>query len=663
MLGGDYTHITVRVDSMARPIVLSNGELHVGLNKYGLVHDFYFPYVGLENHAAGEDLRHRVGVYVDGHISWLDEDPDWTFTFSYPHTALIGHTLARNENLQILLEFDDTVDAVISAFVRNIHIINTADRDRDIRLFMHQAFVIGDSRSNTDTAQYLPDSDAILHYRGRRAFVVSGIQGSEPFDQHSIGIFGIEGHEGTYKDAEDGELSNSNVEHGRVDSTLRFKLQVAAHSSTRVHYWIAAGTSIREALYVHKQIKEDGIMSRLHATASWWHSWLKPAIAISEKIAPEHRQNFLHSVMIIKSQIDKRGAVIASTDSTLLNYSRDAYAYSWPRDGGFVMWPLIRMGYKDEAYRFFEFSKQGLHPGGYLMHKYRADGALGSSWHPYVHDGAVAPPIQEDETALVVFVFAQYYQMHPDAALMKDFYEPMIKPMANFMAQYIDDVTGLPRPSYDLWEQSFLTTTYTVSVVYAALLAAADLAGVMSDSDNAVKWKTAADDIQVAAKKHLYNSERSVFYKGLIVNNDEIQKIDVIDTSSTFGAYMFGLFSHDSTEITTSVQTIVDVFGHSDTSHGLPRYENDDYRRDRDDITGNWWFITSLWLAQYYLDQGKREDAFRIIDWVRDCSLSSGMIGEQINPVTGQVVSPAPLTWSQAEYVSTLLDSITENGQ
>jgi len=25
---------------MARPIVLSNGELHVGINKYGLVHDF-----------------------------------------------------------------------------------------------------------------------------------------------------------------------------------------------------------------------------------------------------------------------------------------------------------------------------------------------------------------------------------------------------------------------------------------------------------------------------------------------------------------------------------------------------------------------------------------------------------------------------------------------
>jgi hypothetical protein len=54
---------------MPRPIVLSNGELHVGINNFGGIHDFYYPYVGLENHAAGKDLRHKIGVYVDGTIS------------------------------------------------------------------------------------------------------------------------------------------------------------------------------------------------------------------------------------------------------------------------------------------------------------------------------------------------------------------------------------------------------------------------------------------------------------------------------------------------------------------------------------------------------------------------------------------------------------------
>ncbi|HMH69871.1 MAG TPA: glycoside hydrolase family 15 protein [Candidatus Saccharimonadales bacterium] len=648
---------------MARPIVLSNGELHVGINRYGLVHDFYFPYVGYENHAAGKSLRHRIGVWIDGQISWLD-DPHagWEFRFSYPHRALIGHIIAKNDHLGVLLELDDLVDAHISAFMRNIHVVNLRDHPREIRLFMHQAFVIGDSRSNTDTAQYLPDTDAVLHYRGRRAFIISGMSDGKPFDQYSIGLFDIEGWEGTYRDADDGELSMGAVEHGRVDSTLRFKLTMGPHDSKRVHYWIAAGTSSREALYIHNQIRRDSVPKRLHDTAAWWREWLEPAVKVAEKIAPEYQDSFLRSVMIIKSQTDKRGAVIASTDTTMLNYSRDAYAYCWPRDGAFVLWPLIRMGYVDEPHRFFEFCQRGLHPGGYLMHKYRADGALGSSWHPYIHhDGSIAPPIQEDETALVLFVFAQYYHMHPSPRLLREFYHTMIVPMANFMASYIDSRTGLPKPSYDLWEEVYLTTTYTTSVVYAALLAAADLAEIAEDPDNAVKWRAGADDILAAAHKHLYNNERKAFYKGLVVKNGEIEYDSTFDMSSVFGAFMFGLFPVGSSELTATMETLASTFGVTEGAKGLPRYENDHYYRASDAITGNWWVITSLWLAQYYLETDRAQQASEIIQWVHTHATETDILPEQISPVDDSFVSVAPLTWSHAEYIGTLLDTIVES--
>ena len=646
---------------MSRPIVLSNGELHVGINTFGLVHDFYFPYVGLENHAAGKSLRHRVGVWVDGEISWLDGDSSWEFSFRYPSRALIGHTMAKNERLGILLEMDDVVDSAVSAFMRNIHVVNLRPQSREVRLFMHQAFDIGDARSNTDTAQYLPDSHAILHYRGRRAFIVSGKADGEPFDQYTVGLFGIEGREGTYRDADDGELSFCNVEHGRVDSTLRFKLQIEAHGSRRAHYWIAAGTSSREALYVHRQIHDDGLLSRLHSTAEWWRKWLEPAVHVSEKLAPEYQESFVRSAMIIKSQIDKRGAVIASTDSTLLNYSRDAYAYCWPRDGAYVLWPLIRMGYVDEPHRFFDFCRRGLHPNGYLMHKYRADGALGSSWHPYVHDGGlVAPPIQEDETALVLFVFAQFYQMHPSPRLLNEFYHTMVAPMADFLASYIDETTGLPKPSYDLWEEVFLTATYTVSVVYAALQAAADLAEIANDSDNAVKWRSVADDIFAAAHKHLYNADRRAFYKGIIVKDKHVEHNATFDLSSVFGAFMFGLFPAASDEMKAAVETLKQTFLSGSSSVGLPRYENDLYYRVGPDVTGNWWYISSLWLAQYYIETDKLEEAHAILTWVNGNASQTGILSEQVNPRTGKQLSVSPLTWSHAEYIATLLDTITE---
>lgn len=645
---------------MARPIVLSNGELHVGINKYGLVHDFYFPYVGFENHSAGKSLRHRVGVWIDGQISWLD-DGAWEFTFRYPSRALIGHTLAKNEAMGVLLEFDDVVDSQMSAFMRNVHVINLRSYPREVRLFMHQAFVIGDARDNTDTGQYLPDSHSILHYRGRRAFIVSGTAQGKPFDQYTIGLFGIEGYEGTYRDAEDGELSFSTVEHGRVDSTIRFTLNIGAHSSERAHYWIAAGTSMREALYIHKQVTEDGLPKRLHSTAQWWRDWMLPAETTAEKIAPEHRDNFLKSVMIIKSQIDKRGAVIASTDTAMLNYSRDAYAYCWPRDGAFTLWPLIRMGYVDEPHRFFEFCQRAMHPGGYLMHKYRADGALGSSWHSYLHeDGRTAPPIQEDETALVLFVFSQYYTMHPSPRLLREFYHTMVTPMANFLAGHVHGMTGLPHASYDLWEERYLTTTYSTAVTYAALLAAAELADAAEDPDNAVKWRTTADDIHAAAHKHLFNAERGILRKGLITKNGEIEYDDTLDTSSVFGAFMFGLFPVDSPEVTRSIHAIKKTFGLSEHQMGVPRYENDPYCRADPNSKGNWWVITTLWLAQYHLEMDELDEAQRILAWVKDHAGTTGILPEQLSPADERFVSVAPLTWSHAEYVATLLDTIAE---
>lgn len=646
---------------MARPIVLSNGELHIGLNKYGLVHDFYFPYVGLENHSAGKALRHRVGVWVDGQLSWLDSGA-WELSFRYPHNALIGQTTAKNDALGLILEFDDFVDAQYNAFVRNIHVVNTRDREREVRVFMHQAFAIGDSRSNTDTAQYLPDSDSILHYRGRRAFVISGNNSGQAFDQHAIGIFGIEGREGTYRDAEDGELSNGNVEHGRVDSTVRFVVNVGANSSERFQYWIAAGTSIRRALLVHKQLQDEGATRRLERTAAHWHQWLRPALKISEKVDKKYRQNFINSLLIIKSQIDKRGAVLASTDTTMLNYSRDAYGYCWPRDGAFVLWPLIRMGYKEELLQFFRFCKDVLNPSkGYLMHKYQADGALGSSWHPYVHDGILAPPIQEDETALVVFVFAQFYAMHQNPSYLDQFYDAMIFPMANFMAEYIDQATGLPKPSYDLWEENFLTTTYTTSVTYAALVAAADLAEARKDSDSCVKWRAAADDILQAAHRHLYNPDRKSFYKGVILKNGHLQKDETIDASAVFGAFMFGLFPGEGDEIQSAIATIEERFGLNDpTVKGIPRYENDNYYRTETSGLGNPWFITTMWMAQYYNEKGQSEKATKILDWVNGAALETGVLSEQVHPGSQEFLSVAPLTWTHAEFLSTLLDVISE---
>ncbi|HET8690013.1 MAG TPA: glycoside hydrolase family 15 protein, partial [Candidatus Saccharimonadales bacterium] len=588
---------------MAREIVLSNGELFVGLNNFGEVHDFYFPYVGQENHAAAKALRHHVGVFVDGSLSWLD-DGNWEVKCRYHQDSMIGHVTAHQRNLQVSLEFDDCVDASQAALLRNIHVINHANQPRNIRLFMHQAFVISNSLDG-DTAQYIPDEKAIVHYKGHRAFVCAGrtVDGQAQ-DQFSVGLHGIEGHDGTFRDAEDGELSGNSVEHGRVDSILRFNLDIDKHNSKRVLYWVAAGTSQREAFKIHGRILKNGLMHYQTRTAGYWRNWLEPAMSMCHRLDKKYRQEFLTSLLVIKAHQDKRGAVIASGDTTMLNYARDAYAYCWPRDGAYALWPLLRMGYKDELIHYFNFIRHSLDGDkGYLMHKYQPDGSLGSSWHSYLHDGQTAPPIQEDETALTVFLFGRFIDKFAEDKLLKEFYPTMIKPMADFMAGYIDESTNLPQPSYNLWEEIYQINTYTTAVTAAALNEAADLADKLGKAEDALRYRTVADNIHTAADR-LWNEETQYFNRGLYVTDGELDVDSTIDVSSFYGVYMFGLFGDDDDRLAQAFTTLkLRLLG---GGVAAPRYENDAYNRQNGDDS-NPWILTTLWLAQYAIEIGDNE--------------------------------------------------------
>jgi GH15 family glucan-1,4-alpha-glucosidase len=205
---------------MGRSVMLSNGHLMVGLNESGLVHDFYFPYVGLDNLTTSRSAHHYIGVWVNGAFTWLD-DGSWKIDIDLDENALVGKITARNEDLKLELHFQDFVDERYNAFCRRVNISNLADEKREVRLFMHQVFEI--SRAGRgDTALYVPDGHYILDYKGRISLLIyAEDDNKKPFDQFAVGNYGIENKEGTFRDAEDGELSGNLVEHAGVDSVIR----------------------------------------------------------------------------------------------------------------------------------------------------------------------------------------------------------------------------------------------------------------------------------------------------------------------------------------------------------------------------------------------------------------------------------------------------------
>lgn len=642
---------------MTRPLLLSNGSLQVGINLYGMVHDLYFPYVGLENHCAAQHMRHRIGVWVQGQFSWLD-DGNWDFSMRYDPAGLIGHTRARHHRLQITLEFTDCVDSEADIFMRSIHIINGSDNPREIRLFLHQMLLISNSL-NRDTAQYLPDHSAILHYKGHRAFVI-GAKDSRgtAFSQFSIGLFGMEGHEGVFRDAEDGVLSGNIVEFGQVDSAVGFNFDLAGLESTHAQYWLTAARTQQQAIALHDAMLNGDVHQRFEHTAESWKRWLQPAQKHMAGVPQKWEWQLRNSLLIVKSQTDRHGGVIASTDTTMLNYWRDAYAYCWPRDGAYALWPLMRMGYKTELKNFFAFSRRGLHPDGFLLQKYQPDGAIGTTWHPYLAQGRIIPPMQEDETAIVIALFCEYMKLYRDKRVFDEFYDSLVVPACNFMAHYIDPQTKLPRASYDLWEEKFLTTTYTTAVVYSALWHAGDLASRHRRHADAVRWQTAAQEMLDSARQLLYNAERNYFYKGFInKGGGQLEYDATIDASSLYGASMFGLFAIDSPEAAASRKTYESTYN---IQAGGPtiggRYENDRYNTTNPSGNGNPWYITTLWMAQFDIQMGNIKRAETTLNWVQAHMLSTGVLPEQFDPETYKFISVAPLTWSQAEFLNTALD-------
>jgi GH15 family glucan-1,4-alpha-glucosidase len=639
---------------MGRPVVLSNGQVFVGLDENGLVHDFYYPYVGLDNLTNARSAQHKIGVWVDGVFHWVG-DGTWDTSVNMEPDALISDITLKSAALNITLQLKDFVDPEYNALIRRLTVTNNADTTRDIRVFMHQVFQISRA-GRADTALYVPDDNYILDYKGRCCLLVAGRHvGDGDFDQFAVGNYGIEGKAGTYQDAMDGELSGNAVEHGGVDSVLRFRRQVDAGASYRIDYWVVAADSQSDAQVIHTHIKYYSVDDRMQKARDFWHKWLEPAQDKLAKLPEEHRIEAQKSVLTIKAHCDDRGSVLASGDSSIFNFGRDYYCYCWPRDASYAIWPLIRLGLYDEARNFFEFARGTMHRDGYLAHKYQPDRSIGSTWHPMLHGNHKELAIQEDETAMVIFMLGEYHRHSQDTPFIESFYEGFIEPCASFMADFVDDATGLPHASYDLWEQKFLTNTYTVCTVIAALETAIELAKLVHHADDTEHWEKSVARMREGLQA-LYHPD-GYFRKGFLLGEDgNLEYDDTLDISNLYGPLMYAQLPLDDPRLQGTFEAVKRELWNTSPIGGVIRYPHDGYFLEKQQYKGNPWIVCTLWLAQYFNAAGQVSSAKDLLNWALDRKLPSGSLSEQFDPDSGFAISVTPLVWSHAEFVNTTLD-------
>ena len=362
---------------------------------------------------------------------------------------------------------------------------------------------------------------------------------------------------------------------------------------------------------------------------------------------------------------DNNGGIMAAADADIMMFNKDTYTYVWPRDGAFVSLALDKAGFMEVSRRFFEFCCRIQQPDGYMLHKYNPDGSYGSSWHPWFRDGEAQLPIQEDETALVLYALWHHFEREKDFEFLQKMYEELVKKAAQFLCDFREPETGLPLQSYDPWEEHKGVFTYTTACTIAGLHAAARICHILGHYTHSERYQTAADEMKQALLFHLYDEKLGRFLKKIKRKNGQTTEKDSTPDASMAVIWKLDVLSPEDPRSISTMQQLEEALTVRTAIGGLARYPGDLYHsvtEPREDIPGNPWIITTLWDAQWYIRRAQTitdlEKARAMLDWVVRSASPAGVLAEQLNPLTGEPLSVAPLTWSHATFVETVLDFV-----
>lgn len=683
---------------MPRDIPIGNGDLLVTFDAEYRVRDIYYPFVGKYNHTSGH--VQRFGVWCDGKFAWI-EDPAWERTLSYRPDTLSTDVRLVHRGMGIELWSRDAVDFHEPVWLRKLVIRDLGDPAdppraphpagqppaRDVRIFFHFDLSIQENPVG-DTANYDPITSALVLYKGEFYFLINGCDETKcGIDHWAIGTKRINNAEGTWRDAEDGVLGRNAISQGSVDATIGFNLSLPRGGQTHVTLWLACGSGYEDLKRINDLIRTRTPEKFLSRTEQYWRLWVNKEQRDTSPLPQRVADLFTRSQLVMRTQIDNRGAIIAANDTDITHFAGDHYSYCWPRDGALVAYALVLSGQAELSRAFFRYCQRCITHRGFFLHKYTPDAKLASSWHPWTIDSQKVLPIQQDETALVVWALRKHFETYRDVEFIKPLYTPLIVAPAKWMADFRDrdepllpgapaGPAGLPKPTWDLWEERRGVHTFTVAATIAGLRAAAAFAMDFGDVKRAAYWLKAAQEIGEGLRRHLWNPQRNCFARMAkpvyrVDGSVDRYDLDMTRDSANFALFALGALEPDDPMVEADMASLRERLWCRTSVGGCARYENDYYhqveRTDTQAVPGNPWLICTLWQAQYAIARAttlaELESAIPLLEWAADRAGPSGVLAEQFDPRTGAPISVSPLTWSHATVVIACCEYLEKHRQ
>jgi Glycosyl hydrolases family 15 len=147
-----------------------------------------------------------------------------------------------------------------------------------------------------------------------------------------------------------------------------------------------------------------------------------------------------------------------------------------------------------------------------------------------------------------------------------------------FLADFRDQVTGLPLPSQDLWEERQGVHAFTVAAVWRALHDAAFFTELFHEPTLSKRYLEAASGVRKGAEAFMYNASERRFARSVVIDSDGRSTQDMVVDASLWALPYFGMFEPDDPRIVSTmdaVQTRLTVPG---DHGGLARVEGDTYQ-------------------------------------------------------------------------------------
>jgi GH15 family glucan-1,4-alpha-glucosidase len=203
--------------------------------------------------------------------------------------------------------------------------------------------------------------------------------------------------------------------------------------------------------------------------------------------------------------------------------------------------------------------------------------------------------------------------------------------------------------------------TFTCGAVVGGLRAAESFAKAFGEVEMAERYGHAAAQVRQGMEKHLWDPQRRRFLRMLRRASTGTYEPDATIDASLYGCWRFGAFAPDEPQSIETMRAVRDRLWLSTPTGGLARYEGDRYQavtEDFEKVPGNPWPVCTLWLAQHAIAKARNiadlREAIPFLSWVASHALPSGVLPEQLHPLTGAPLSVSPLTWSHAELVATV---------